>query len=319
MNSLLQALGRPSASRRVSLFLLALALLAPSTLGAAEPQQTFPTAKDAVAALAAAVKAQDMDALHALFGPAVSDVVNPDRVQATNEFRAFADALEAGFRIVPQSDSRCLLEVGTDRWPFPIPVVRRASVWIFDTAGGKEELLNRRIGRDELAVLKVMRAFVDAQREYASLDRDGDQVLEYAQRLGSTPGTQDGLYWEPTPSGDLSPLGPLVAEAQFEGYNLRQRAAASSREPFHGYYFKILTQQGKHAPGGKYNYIINGNMIGGFALIAWPAEYGQTGIMTFTVNQQGRVYQRDLGPKTTRLAKAITSYDPDSAWSISAD
>ena len=212
-----------------------------------------------------------------------------------------------------------MLEVGTNFWPFPVPIVKKDGRWFFDTAAGKDEILNRRIGKNELEVLQVMRAYVDAQREYASRDRNGDEVLEYAQRIASTPGTKDGLYWPPDLDGEISPLGPLVADAQEEGYNAPTKGTVTTRLPFHGYFFKILTQQGKHAPGGKYSYIINGHMIGGFAMVAWPAEYGDSGIMTFIVNQQGRVYQKDLGPKTDKQAPAMKAYDPDPSWTISPD
>jgi hypothetical protein len=197
--------------------------------------------------------------------------------------------------------------------------VKKDGGWFFDTEAGKEEILHRRIGKNELATLQVMRAYVDAQREYASRDRNGDEVLEYAQRLASTPGAKDGLFWPPGQDGEISPLGPLVAQAQGEGYRLEGKGQDSTRQPFHGYLFKILTRQGKHAPGGKYSYLINGHMIGGFALVAWPAEYDESGIMTFIVNQQGRVYQKDLGPKTDKLAAAMKAYDPDKSWSPSSD
>jgi len=193
--------------------------------------------------------------------------------------------------------------------------------WFFDTDTGKEELLNRRIGKNELAVLPVMRAYVDAQREYASSDHDGDGILEYAQRLVSSPGKEDGLYWPPDLNGQLSPLGPLVAYAQAEGYNpeLRDEKIEVERGPYQGYYFKILMRQGKHALGGKYDYVINGNMIAGFALVAWPAEYGTSGVMTFIVNQQCRVYQKNLGPNTSKLATKMDTYDPDPSWTLSPD
>ncbi len=215
--------------------------------------------------------------------------------------------------------AKCVLEVGTNFWPFPVPIVKQGGRWFFDTEAGKEEILSRRIGKNELAVLQVVRAYVDAQREYASRDRNGDEVLEYAQRLASTPGTKDGLFWPPDLDGEISPLGPMVAEAQGAGYEMKGKGSDTTREPFRGYFFKILTRQGKHAPGGKYDYIINGHMIGGFALVAWPAEYGESGIMTFIVNQQGRVYQRDLGAKTGKLAAAMKVYDPDSSWLVSPD
>ena len=286
---------------------------------AAQTNETFATPQAAVAALAKAVASKDSTQLHAIFGAALADIRNPDRVQATNEFNEFAAALDATNRIVAESDTKCVLEVGVNSWPFPIPLVKSAGGWFFDTASGKEELLNRRIGRNELDTLSVMRAYVDAQREYASADRIGDGVLEFAQRLSSSPGKKDGLYWPPDLDGTLSPLGPLVAEAQGEGYDLSGKGRQLAPAPFHGYYFKILTRQGKHAPGGKYDYLINGHMIAGFAMIAWPARYGDSGVMTFIVNQQGRVYQKDLGPKTAKLARSIQRYDPDDSWQISPD
>ena len=189
----------------------------------------------------------------------------------------------------------------------------------FDTEAGKDELLSRRIGKNELSTLQSVRAYVEAQRDYASKDRDGDEVLEYAQKFRSTPGTKDGLYWPPDLDGEMSPLGPLVAEAQDQGYLTKAKEESAAPEPFHGYFFKILTRQGKHAPGGKYDYVINGNMIGGFALVAWPAEYGESGVMTFIVNQQGKVYQRDLGTNTAKIVKKLSAYDPDKDWQVSPD
>jgi hypothetical protein len=323
MKSLLQMLLQPSSHNRgaslpCALWLI-LALGVPLAIRAAEATKTFATPEEAAASLAAAAKAQDQTALRAIFGPALAEFENPDRVQATNEFLAFTAAFDQASRVTHDSAIKCVLEVGTNSWPFPIPIVQRNGRWIFDTAAGKEELLNRRIGRNELAVLEVMRAYVDAQREYASRDRDGDEVLEYAQRLASSPGKKDGLYWPPELDGEMSPLGPLVAQAQGEGYAMGTKGESAPREPFHGYFFKILTRQGKHAPGGKYDYIINGNMIGGFALVAWPAEYGESGVMTFIVNQQGRVYQSDLGKSTAKTAGKMTAYDPDASWQVSAD
>ncbi len=302
-----------------SILLLALSCGSPLIGRAADTTKTFATPEEAVASLAAAAKNQDGAALRSIFGPDISAIENPDRVQATNEFTAFAAALEQRFRLTRESPTRCVLELGTNSWPFPIPIVQKAGRWFFDTDAGTEELLNRRIGKNELAVLEVMRAYVDAQREYASRDRDGDEVLEYAQRLASTPGKKDGLYWPTELDGEVSPLGPFVAHAQGEGYFGDTPIGKLSPQPFEGYFFKILTRQGKHAPGGKYNYIINGNMIGGFALVAWPAEYGDSGIMTFVVSQQGRVYQKDLGPGTSKIAQKMTAYDPDGSWRISAD
>jgi hypothetical protein len=255
-----------------------------------------------------------------VLGPGAEDLQNPDRIQAKTELKTFSSGLAETNHLVHVSDTLVILEIGNDLWPFPVPIVKRDGGWFFDTDAGKDELLSRRVGKNELATLPVMRAYVDAQREYATSDHDGDGVLEYAQRLVSSPGKQDGLYWPSDLDGEESPLGPLVAFAQIEGYSPELRDEKEiERGPFHGYYFKILTRQGKHALGGKYDYVINGNMIGGFAMVAWPAEYGSSGIMTFIVNQQGRVYQKDLGPKTSRLAIKMKAYDPDLGWTLSPD
>ena len=203
--------------------------------------------------------------------------------------------------------------------PFPFPWSKQDGQWLFDVEAGKEEILNRRIGANELGAIQVCRAYVQAQREYASADRNGDEVLEYAQHLRSTPGAHDGLYWSTRTGDELSPLGPLVAQARGEGYRQQTKILTDEQSPYHGYYFRILTRQGKHAPGGKYNYIINGHMIAGFALVAWPAEWGNTGVMTFIVNQRGKVYQKNLGPKTPSIAKAMTTYDPDTTWTLAKE
>lgn len=280
----------------------------------------FATPEEAVAALRAATAAADTNALKAIFGPASEELQNPDRVQATNELNSFSSALAQTNHLLRVSDKLVVLELGDDLWPFPIPIAKENGGWFFDTETGKDELLNRRIGTNELATIPVMRAYVEAQREYAASDQDGDEILEFAQRLVSSPGKHDGLYWPPDFEGDVSPLGPLVAFAQLEGYSpeLREEDEAQ-RGPFHGYYFRILTSQGKHARGGKYDYVINGKMIAGFALVAWPAEYGDSGIMTFIVNQQGRVYQKDLGSKTSKLAARMKAFDPDPSWKLSPD
>lgn len=306
--------------RPLPILALALAVatgVANPRLRGADTAPAFAAPEQAVTALIEAARVADRDALRRLFGLDTDELVAADQVQATNELSAFFNACLEGYRIVRESEDRCVFEVGAARWPFPIPLVLRDGGWSFDTAKGKEELLNRRIGRNELAVLKVIRAYVDAQREYAGQDRDGDEVLEYAPRFESTPGLKDGLYWPPSLDGEISPLGPLVAHAHAEGY--RRQSADAPRVPFHGYYFKILTRQGRHAPGGAHDYLINGNMIAGFALVAWPAQYGESGIMTFIVNQQGRVRQKDLGPDTPKKASGMTRYDPDPSWVPSPD
>jgi len=299
--------------------ILAVALSLPMAVRAADIGKTFATPEEAVAALVAAASAQDTNAFRVIFGPVGVEIENPDRVQAANELSAFNAAVSQHQRIVHESDDKCVLEVGTNSWPFPVPIVKRNDRWFFDTAAGKDEILNRHIGKNELATLESVRAYVEAQREYASKDREGGEVLKYAQKFSSTPGKKDGLYWPPDLDGEISPLGPHVAQAQAQGYFAGSKAQGAAPEPFHGYFFKILTRQGKHAPGGKYDYIINGNMIGGFALVAWPAEYGETGIMTFIVNQQGRVYQKDLGPQTAKTVGKMKAYDPDTTWSVSPD
>jgi hypothetical protein len=302
--------------------LVALIVAYPSATHAGNTEtavRRFTSIEDALGSLRLAAAAADTNALSGIFGPGAQELLNPDRIQATNELMTFSTALAKTNHLVRVSDTLVLLEVGDDLWPFPVPLVKKDGSWYFDTNAGKDELLSRRIGRNELATLPVMRAYVEAQREYASVDHTGDGILEYAQRLVSSPGKEDGLYWPPEFDGDESPLGPLVAFAQAEGYNPKQHEDENEvqRGPFHGYYFKILPGQGKHAPGGKYSYVINGHMIAGFAMVAWPADYGSTGIMTFIVNQQGRVYQKDLGPKTSKVASKMNTYDPDSSWTSS--
>jgi hypothetical protein len=290
-----------------------------SRLGAAELIKSFATPEEAAQTLGRAVNTTNREALFEIFGPAAESLVNPDTVQADNELAEFAAAFNTTNHWVNDTSTRLILEVGPNDWPFPIPLVRLARAWHFDTEAGADELLNRRIGRNELEVLQAMRGFVQAQREYASRDRDGDDVLEYAQKITSSPGRTDGLYWPPELNGEISPLGPMMAEAQAEGYFRSTAKDETGPRPFHGYLFKLLTRQGKNAPGGKYDYIINGNMIAGFALVAWPASYGDSGIMTFIVNQQGRVYQKDLGEKTAKVVGKMDSYDPDPSWQISRE
>jgi hypothetical protein len=287
-------------------------------LRADETGHVFATPQEAARALGRTVNSTNRDAFTVLFGSDARELANPDTVQGAQELAEFAAAFNVTNRWVHESDARWLLEVGQERWPFPIPLAKRAGGWQFDTAAGREEIRNRRIGRNELDVLRVLRACVQAQRDYASRDRDGDEVLEFAQKFASAPDRMDGLYWPVELNGEISPLGPLVAFAHDEGYS-RKASAIDAPQPFHGYLFKLLTRQGKHAPGGKHDYVINGNMIGGFAFVAWPAEYGESGIMTFIVNQQGRVYQKRLGRDTEKVVRKMNAYDPDSSWQPSID
>jgi Protein of unknown function (DUF2950) len=294
----------------------ALSLAIPNS-NAAPPGKTFSSPEDAVHALTTAVNARDTNALTAIFGPSFEDVVSPDPVQAENELTQFAANLNASNHLSHVNANRCVLETGEDSWPFPIPIVRTNGSWFFDTDAGKDEIINRRIGENELFALKAIRAGAEAQREYAAKDHDGDEVREFAQRILSSPGKKDGLYWSPDIDGEISPLGPGFAAAQREGYLKDEQS--DEPQPLHGYLFKILTRQGKHAPGGAYDYIINGNMIGGFALVAWPSDYGDTGIMTFIINQQGKVYQKDLGKDTESIVKKMKAYDLDPSWTRSPD
>jgi Protein of unknown function (DUF2950) len=294
---------------------LALLALTMPTRTLAVNEQTFASPQDAVNALVAAARNDDTNAMHAIFGPTGRELVSPDVVQATAGFKLFVQHLTEKTQLITNSDDNLTLEIGADGWPFPIPLVKQYGQWFFDTEAGKQEILARRIGRDEIGAIRVCHAYVEAQREYASEDR-GDGILEYAQHLRSSSGMHDGLFWPAKPGEALSPLGPLVAQARGEGYHRAAKMMNEEAAPYHGYYFKILTRQSRHAPIGKYNYIINGHMIAGFALVAWPAEWGNTGVMTFIVNQQGKVYQKNLGPKTAKIAAAMTTYDPDDTWAL---
>ncbi len=284
----------------------------------AADEQTFNSPDEAVNTLVAAAKNNDTNAIQKIFGPVGRALVSPDAVQASESFKTFVQRLTEKTELVNNSDSNATLELGADGWPFPIPLVKQNGQWFFDTAAGAEEILNRRIGMDELGAIDVCDAYVEAQREYASQDRLGDGVLAYAQFLKSSPGKHDGLFWSTNnpPGAELSPLGPLIAQARGEGYRHTATILNEESAPYHGYYFEIMTRQGKHAPGGKYNYLINGRMIGGFALVAWPAKWGNTGVMTFIVNQQGKVYQKNLGPKTVKIAGDMSTYDPDDSWTL---
>jgi hypothetical protein len=270
-------------------------------------QERFPTPEAATRALTAATRGTDSARLLAILGPAGEEIVSSgDPVDDAAALKRFATKAGERTRIERSEDgATAILHVGRDDWPLPIPLVHDAEGWRFDTAAGKEELLNRRIGRNELAVIAVCRAYVDAQNQYAA------RFHTYAQVFRSSPGKQDGLYWEAT-DGDVSPLGPLVAAATAEGY--RHGEASEGPAPYHGYFFRILTKQGAQAPGGAREYVKDGRMTGGFALVAWPADHGSSGIMTFMVGAQGVVFQKNLGEGTAEAAKAITAYDPDASW-----
>ena len=280
--------------------------------GAAGLPQQFSSPKKAVKALVAATQAGNHAALDAIFGPGVKELLSGDARQDAIEFAAFAKLIAQFSQLTRKADDRYVLNIGDQNWPFPIPLVKKDGAWFFDTAAGREEIINRRVGEDELIAIGVCRTYVTAQREFASEDRAGDGVLKYAQRLHSTAGQKDGLYWPVGPNEDPSPFGPLIAEVHAQGYG--GKTAEGEPQPFHGYRFKILTAQGAAAPGGAYNYIINGNLIAGFALVAYPAHWGESGVMTFIVNQWGKVYQRNLGADSAAIAAEMTEFNPDQDW-----
>jgi hypothetical protein len=276
----------------------------------------FASPEEAVKALVAATSAGDRATVDAIFGPEVKDLLSGDPKQDALEFAEFASRLGQYSQLVRKADDRYVLNLGEQNWPFPIPLRQKEGAWFFDTAAGREEIVNRRIGEGELTAIGVCRTYLAAQREYASEDRAGDGVLKYAQKLRSTPGQKDGLYWPAAPAEEASPFGPFRDEVHAAGYG--GRTAEGNPQPYHGYRFKILTAQGASAPGGAYDYIINGNMIAGFALVAYPAHWGESGVMTFLVNQWGKVYERNLGAASADLAAAMTEFDPDADWKVVA-
>jgi len=272
-------------------------------------QTFFETPDQAVNALLEAAKNDDNEALLNIFGHEYEYVINQSDRAGTraNRMQSYRAAQEM-LTLRDEGNDKKILVIGKEVWPFPIPLVKEEKGWRFDTEEGMEEIINRRIGLNELSAIEVSRYYLTAQKEVASRDRDGDQVLEYAELMKSDEGTQNGLYWKAKEGEELSPFGPLVAEAKeyLEG--------RKPGDPFKGYYFKIITAQGKDAPGGQYSYIINGNMIGGFAMLAFPSDYGISGIMTFLISHHGKVYQKDLGPDTPSIAQAISQFNLDNTW-----
>jgi hypothetical protein len=288
----------------------AAALLVCTLASAASAQQSFKTPDEAVSALVTAAKAGDRKAVLAVLGPAAEDIVSSgDEVADEGVRKEFIAAYDEKHEIHPEGE-RAMLIVGKDDFPFPIPLVHKGDAWRFDTEAGRQEVLFRRIGGNEIDTIQSSLAYVDAQNEYADKDR-GDGVGVYAQRIISQPGKKDGLYWPTAAGEEESPLGDLMAEATSEGYRPR---GGGERTPFHGYYYKILTRQGPAAPGGVLDYVVKGKMIGGFGLVAWPAEYGNSGVMTFIVNHNGTVYQKDLGRRTAQVAGGMTAFNPDDTW-----
>jgi Protein of unknown function (DUF2950) len=276
-----------------------------------QAQQTFGSPEAAMAALVDALSGQDDAALIAIFGAEYEDeILGDDRDAAREEQARFVAAANQSLELRPDGQDRRIAYVGLRAWPLPIPIVFEGEAWRFDTETGIDELANQRIGGNELRTIDTMRAYVNAQNEYASEDRDGDEVLEYAQHIRSSPGQHDGLYWPTAADQPTSPVGPLLAVAV---------EARDAGETYNGYHYRILTRQGANPPGGAYDYVINDNMIAGFALIAWPAAYDHSGIMTFIVNHQRKVYEKDLGPDTAEIVAAIDAYDPDGTWTEVAE
>jgi len=291
-----------------TLFLTAFA--ATTTLAAAPAQKTFTAPEDAAAALVQAVKAQDRAATLAVLGDARDWISSGDTAADRATAERFIAAYETKHAIVSDGD-KATLAIGDDSFPFAFPLVKSGDRWRFDTAAGKDELLARRIGQNELDAINVLRAIADAERDYASEDRRGDGVLVYAQKFASSPGKRDGLYWPVKDGEPASPLGVLVARASGEGYTKSDKAPA----PYHGYYYRMLKGQGKSAQSGAFDYVIRGRAIAGFAVVAYPARYGNSGIMTFIINQEGKIYQADLGPGTVDKASRLQRFDPGTGWS----
>jgi hypothetical protein len=297
---------------RLFLPVFAAMLVAPVVFAANVAQKSFATPEEGAAALFAAVKANDVAAIRAVLGPQGSKLIQSgDKVSDEQRHKRFVAAYTEANRLALEGEAKAVLVIGKDDWPMPIPLVKSGKRWRFDTLAGKDEVLKRRIGRNELSAIQVCLSVVDAEREYVAKDRDSDGLMEYAAKIASTPGKRDGLFWEARDGEPASPLGPLVAAAAAEGYG---KSGMQPLSPYHGYYYRILTRQGKAAKGGELDYRVKGQLIGGFALVAYPARYGASGVMTFVANHDGIVFQKDLGPNTAALAAKISAFDPDATW-----
>jgi Protein of unknown function (DUF2950) len=306
---------RSSVHRGLTLAALLMVMVVPActrTEPAAPPYRTFATPEEAMDALIAATKAGNLEALLGIFGPEGKDLAaSSDPTTARMNREVFTVAARERKQLVEDSPTRRTLVIGNEDWPFPVPIVKEGDRWRFDTAAGKEEVIARRIGRNELSAIAISRAYVGAQRRYAAQGHDGKPKGLYAMAFRSDVGKQNGLYWPAAKGQKLSPLGDLAAKAAAEGTDL---GARTSPEPLHGYYFKILKEQGAAAPGGAKSYVVKGVMSGGFGLVAWPAQYDGSGVMTFIVGADGIVREKDLGPETDATARAMTAFDPDESW-----
>ncbi len=296
--------------QRTSLMLVLAVAGLMAGLAPASAQEVFASPEAAANALVQAASAAEPGFVDRIFGPGAKDLLGSgDEAEDKRRLKAFVDAANDSRKLESPSADKRVLVLGSAGWPFPVPIVKTAKGWVYDVEAGREELVNRTIGFNELSAIGACRAYVDAQREFFRQDRDGDDVQEYAQRIISRPGRHDGLYWPADNPADRSPL-----EGQISADLASRVAAGGKPEPFRGYYFRVLKEQGKAAPGGAYSYVINGRMIAGFALVAYPAEWGRTGVMTFICNQQGKVFQKNLGPDTAKVAAAMTRYNPDAGW-----
>jgi hypothetical protein len=296
----------------VASFVVMICLFAGTPTDAATKQKGFASPEEAVNAFAAALKGDDNKELGAIFGPGVKELISSgDPAHDKQRRESFIRNFDLKNSLVPDG-KKMILTVGETDWPFAIPIVQKGKQWFFDTNAGGKEILHRRVGANELSTIQTMLAIVDAQREYAMKDSDRDGVLEYASKFRSDPGKKNGLYWETKDGEDESPLGAFVADARAEGYV--RMGGTMKPMPYHGYYFRMLTKQGKHAPGGAFDYVVNGKQIGGFAVVAFPAKYGNSGVMTFLANHDGVVYQKNIGKETAKITKEMKAFDPDSSW-----
>ena len=294
--------------RSVAMLAAGIAFLQFSAAAQQPGQKSFSSAAEATKALVTAAKAQDESALLEIFGPDAKDIVSSgDAVEDKNHRDEFVQKYHQMHRLVMEPDGKTTLYIGAENWPTPIPLTHKGGLWYFDTAAGKQQILYRRIGRNEMAVIQVCHELVDAQNEYYGRPHDGDSGSQYAQKFSSDPGKHNGLYWQASAGEGESPIGPLMASAAAEGYS-----ADLQPQPFQGYYFRILTA--KKATNGDSSYIVDGKMTRGFAFLAYPAEYRSSGVMTFIVDQDGIVYEKDLGRRTPEIAKELTRYDRDASW-----
>jgi hypothetical protein len=275
-------------------------------------QKTYSSPQEAVQALVTGVKADDPAQLMQILGPEAKAILySGDPVADKTTREMFLEKYDQMNRFATEPDHSVTLYIGAENWPFPIPLIKKNNAWLFDTPAGKKEILYRRIGRNEFNTIDTLHALVDAEKEYASEPREGEQTKQYAQKLLSDPGKHNGLYWKTEKGQPPSPMGSLVAEAFEEGYRKQEGPV-----PFHGYIYRLLRSQGKDAPGGEKDYMVNGKLTHGFAFVAYPVDYRNSGVMTFIVNQDGKIYQKDLGPNTESIASKLTAYDPDKSWRV---